>query len=468
THAGLNDTWAFEGDTWREMLDVARPPPSADAAMAFSAPDDALLLDLPLGTSTDVGPTTQETWAHDGIRWRRVATRRTLSARSSIVFDGYEGAVVRRTVWFEFDTDSPAEEEFALWRGGWETTRRQAPSGVAVAARVMAFDDARREMIGFGGWVKGKGAVAETSRLSRGTVTPIAVDVEPSARQSHAMTYFPTMKRVALFGGIASNTTALDDTWIWDGSSWEKLDTIGSPGPRYAFAFVYEPSRDRALLFGGIDSAEGTRDDTWALVLEPSSKMCSRGDECASGFCVDGFCCDRACGGVCETCSDATWPGTCALRVGAPLATHGACVTPCGACDGSRSDACTTTQPSGTPCGANGCVDNRFRVSSCTSDGACASTRDDACGAFACGAEGCAQSCADDEACALGFACQAGSSTCVPAAKIHHGDMGRGVHTALLKRPAIEVCHTIEERGFDGRRAGHRSGFGRMRRMFSP
>jgi hypothetical protein len=45
-----------------------------------------------------------------------------------------------------------------------------------------------------------------------------------------------------------------------------------------------------------------------------SMAMCSRAEECVSGFCVEGFCCDRACDSPCESCALPFSRGRCQPR----------------------------------------------------------------------------------------------------------------------------------------------------------
>ena len=71
---------------------------------------------------------------------------------------------------------------------------------------------------------------------------------------------------------------------------------------------------------------------------------CTRGAQCASGFCADSVCCESACTGQCEACDARGSEGSCRAISGDPVGDRPACAGSglcAGACDGSRSDACT-------------------------------------------------------------------------------------------------------------------------------
>lgn len=66
---------------------------------------------------------------------------------------------------------------------------------------------------------------------------------------------------VVLFGGNASSV-ALHDTWTLSGSTWLSHD-VAAPAARSHHAMVRDPSRDLAVLFGGKDATDAALDDTW-------------------------------------------------------------------------------------------------------------------------------------------------------------------------------------------------------------
>ncbi|MFZ4575842.1 MAG: Kelch repeat-containing protein, partial [Phycisphaerales bacterium] len=82
----------------------------------------------------------------------------------------------------------------------------------------------------------------------------------PAARAGHAMTFDSARNRVVVFGGLDAAGGALSDTWEWNGAAWSQVSTTG-PAPRFAHTMAYDPARRKTLLFGGF--GPGLLGDTW-------------------------------------------------------------------------------------------------------------------------------------------------------------------------------------------------------------
>lgn len=90
-----------------------------------------------------------------------------------------------------------------------------------------------------------------------------ATGTTPPARRYATMAYNPATQRCVLFGGSGTSGTILNDTWVWDGSSWTDFTPPTSPSPRFCSSFAYDPNSQRMILFGGWDTGN-YYGDTWA------------------------------------------------------------------------------------------------------------------------------------------------------------------------------------------------------------
>jgi hypothetical protein len=64
-----------------------------------------------------------------------------------------------------------------------------------------------------------------------------------------------------LFGGFG--TTALGDTWTYDGTTWTQR-SVGGPSPRWGHTMAYDAQRQVVVLFGGsVPTASGESNETW-------------------------------------------------------------------------------------------------------------------------------------------------------------------------------------------------------------
>jgi N-acetylneuraminic acid mutarotase len=74
---------------------------------------------------------------------------------------------------------------------------------------------------------------------------------EPPARRFASMVYDEQNKRVVLFGGF-NGIEYLDDTWLWNGTTWTEAEDGDQPPGRSLGMLFWDPVRDRVTLYGGI------------------------------------------------------------------------------------------------------------------------------------------------------------------------------------------------------------------------
>jgi hypothetical protein len=92
--------------------------------------------------------------------------------------------------------------------------------------------------------------------------------VTPPPRMLASMAFHApgsTPPQTVLFGGIqhsVTGATVLDDTWIWNGSSWIAQSPINKPPARYGASLSSGPG-GTVVLFGGLDGTGSVLNDTW-------------------------------------------------------------------------------------------------------------------------------------------------------------------------------------------------------------
>lgn len=147
----------------------------------------------------------------------------------------------------------------------WHVSEGSQPTGRMHP--ITAWDSARSELMVFGGGTGTLGSEVlgdtwtwdQTTWERRFQVTP-----GPGPRAASAMIDDPIRQRIVLFGGSTpSPTTVLDDTWEWDGTSWNAIQTTTRPPARQGHSLVYDDARNVVLLHGGRDGSAGELDDLW-------------------------------------------------------------------------------------------------------------------------------------------------------------------------------------------------------------
>jgi hypothetical protein len=104
-------------------------------------------------------------------------------------------------------------------------------------------------------------------------VDPIAGTVDwtqvtgagPIGRSGHAMAFDAQTGRIVLFGGVNASGVYLNDTWVWNGSTWSQVSPPTSPTSRANHAMAYDPPRQQIVMTGGRTSST-VRQDTWTYM----------------------------------------------------------------------------------------------------------------------------------------------------------------------------------------------------------
>jgi hypothetical protein len=245
-----------------------RPPARSDAAAASDLAHNQVLLFGGMGATCCLG----DTWAWDAVTgWRdlKPATAPTPRRAASMAYDWS-----RQTVVLFGGGNAIANAETWTWDG---TTWKQQQPAVSPPARegaTMAYDSNTQSLVLFGGvgtccdtagrQFPGRTQLGDTWLWDGVTWKPASPKTSPSARVHASMTFDPLAKAVVLFGGYDGEF--LPDTWLWDGRNWIEARPESSPSPRSGAGMVAMKSPGRTggntVLFGGWNSA-GALQDTW-------------------------------------------------------------------------------------------------------------------------------------------------------------------------------------------------------------
>jgi hypothetical protein len=188
----------------------------------------------------------------NGPRWRNFASVSYDSKRNVLVL--YGGLQV----------ESQSFEETWEWDGQtWKQHATQGPGPRESAG--MAYDNARERVVLFGGAQSGK-MMNDTWEWDGSQWTQVSTE-GPSARFPAGFVYDVAHQNVVLFGGHvvdAQGITTYGDTWTWDGTSWQEITSEG-PSPRDGADAVFTQDSNQILLFGGaeIGSDVTLLNDTW-------------------------------------------------------------------------------------------------------------------------------------------------------------------------------------------------------------
>ncbi len=125
---------------------------------------------------------------------------------------------------------------------------------------MIAYDQARDVVVLFGGLVDDR--ILNDTWLWDGTAwSRVDPPQSPPGRWSGEAVYDAARQRVVLFGG-AGGGVSLNDTWEWDGRSWTQRSPPVTPAARNSHGLAYHSTRGTVVLFGGT-TISGRLNDTW-------------------------------------------------------------------------------------------------------------------------------------------------------------------------------------------------------------
>ena len=203
----MNDTWRFNGSRWIQLQPATSPPPGAFTAMAYDPIRQETVLFI-TGSGAPSGPL-GETWVWDGQTW---------------------------------------------------TQRMPVFSPPARFAAGMAWDEATRKVILFGGTSSdplGASRLNDTWSWDGVQWTLETPLLSPTPRGWFGFADGSATSTPVLFGGAPPDPQGvvyLGDTWLWDGigRTWVPAALTG-PAARAGLILGFDPARGKTILYGGFD-----------------------------------------------------------------------------------------------------------------------------------------------------------------------------------------------------------------------
>ena len=117
----------------------------------------------------------------------------------------------------------------------------------------ITYDGARQEIVRFGGITTDTSAYQSGLYAWDGSEWVLKTtqdNIRPPVRSGTAMAFDAARGEVVLFGG-ENNNGYLNDTWIWNGTTWTDKTTSTSPSFRIRGTMAFDAARGEIVLFGG-------------------------------------------------------------------------------------------------------------------------------------------------------------------------------------------------------------------------
>lgn len=217
----LNDTWVYKGGTWTNLKTENSPSPRAEAAIAYDATRDRILL---FGGYTIVGDDyvkLADTWEFYDNDWHKTEEAGP-SARNGAALSYYP--ILGQLVLFGGST---IDKQYGsgtgdtwTWNGEqWDKLQLNQPANIFNTA--MAYDETKRQLIRFGGW-NGRERTNETWAFNGDQWSQLRLTRLPEARNHSQLIYDKTNQQLILFGGH-NGDFVFGDLWVFHENQWEQI-----------------------------------------------------------------------------------------------------------------------------------------------------------------------------------------------------------------------------------------------------
>jgi hypothetical protein len=267
---GFNDTWLFDGTTWTLATNGNAAPGGLGRdqhAMAYDATRSRVLL---FGGIADNANPQRDLYSWSGTAWSAVLANRTSPSprwnpgmdydddrARSVVFGGL---IVRR----DGLTNAYSAGTYE-WDGSAWSVRTPAASPGGRHGMPLVYDNIRKRHVLYGGGTTDSTSVLaevwEFDPTGNGTWTRQA-DSDAGRRWGQASAFDRSRGNMVVFGGVDQNGAVLGDTWIYNGTSWTQYTAAPSPSARGGARMIYDSTRGKIVIFGGINGSTAPN-DTW-------------------------------------------------------------------------------------------------------------------------------------------------------------------------------------------------------------
>jgi hypothetical protein len=255
-----DDTWTWDGATWK-LLHPASNPPVREGAGLADDPGHGVVV---LFGGRNAGNLRDDTWLWDGSNWKQVLPVHNPSPRTgaALTYDSVRHVVLL------FGGEGGGNDTWT-WDGIDWTQQSPVNSPPPRAYGRLAFDVARGVGLLFGGDDLGLDDTWEWNGTDWTRMHPANTPPgwSTATRTPQPMVY-DAIRHVVMFVGPQQHTSlSADDTmetWTWDGITWTRHAPATTPPPRDGAGLAFDAARGMIVMAGGWSVVQsGDMTSTW-------------------------------------------------------------------------------------------------------------------------------------------------------------------------------------------------------------
>jgi len=256
----LNDTWIFSNGDWTGLTPATSPSPRFLSGAAYDPVRDRTVLFGGTQTSADAKTLTpvHDTWEFDGTAWKQIGGDGPTLAKPLLAYDAERKQIVMlgldnssATLMYSYDASA----------GTWNQIK-PAALPPCVNEGQLTYQEANKTLVYTGGVCANAVGADETYEWDGTTWNKITLVTIDSRVFGAAFAYDSERQVTTLFGGSPVVGLPVSDTWLYGSGAWLPVSDLTRPGPRSLFTFTTDPVNNTIWMFGGVDEVT-TFSDFW-------------------------------------------------------------------------------------------------------------------------------------------------------------------------------------------------------------
>jgi hypothetical protein len=243
---------------WQPLAPVHHPGPRAAAAIAYDTQRQRAVLFGGLREwNGSVWIYDNSTWEWDGQDWIKINTPVSPTGRylHAMAYDEKRGTIVM------YGGKNSNGNLADLWEYDGSNWRRLCPvcNPAARYGHKMFFNSELEMIVMYGGQLGGVG-YTEAWTWDGNAWNYLTIDTSSPGIFNAPLIHLPEQGR-----SISFMPGDYGGTWIWENTTWSKLDLPLQPPLRNEAVFVYDPMANASVLYGGRADHDLYFNDTWVL-----------------------------------------------------------------------------------------------------------------------------------------------------------------------------------------------------------
>ena len=262
-HAGktdFNDTWLYKNNDWTRIETADSPSVRQLAGAAYDPIRDRIVLfgGSQLAADGKTSVSLHDTWEFDGTTWRQILADGPAVSKPLMAYDSKRNQVVMLSINDKFETQMHVYDPATT---SWKPVT-PAALPPCVNEGMLTYSDGDEALLYTGGVCTTSTPTEDTYEFDGATWNKIEVTTHAGRVFGGGLTYVPEVGSALLYGGASTSGIPRSNTFLYNSKAWLEISDSHDPGPRSLFSFTADPANKAIWMLGGINDT-GALLDFW-------------------------------------------------------------------------------------------------------------------------------------------------------------------------------------------------------------